>query len=309
MHQRSQSHRHRRLATLGAAVLASAFGIASAASLAPAGAASAGATHQSETHARHGVSLTVSAPRFHPGVSVKVKGTALHDSQSNNWSGYNQGFLEKDTPFSSIGAQWVVPTATQHLAGQAEYSATWIGIGGGCLDTSCSATDSTLVQAGTEEDVAADGTASYSAWWELVPVPSVSASITVHPGDLIKCDISQIVPGLWSIVLTDTTDGQGFTETLPYPSSELTAEWIEETPVVIGSSGTGISALPNLSTVGFTQATVNGANANLAPAEAVQLIDSAGAPIATPSAPSAAGDTFNDCAWATTCAAPCEPGR
>jgi hypothetical protein len=241
---------------------------------------------------------------YHPLLSVARTGTSFHTSTSSNWSGYNQGFLEKDTTFSSISAQWVVPTATQHTAGQAEDSATWIGIGGGCLDTSCTATDSTLVQAGTEQDVAADGTASYSAWWELVPVPSVTASITVHPGDVISCDISAIVPGVWSVVLDDLTDGQSFTETLPYPSTELTAEWVEETPVEIGTSGTGLAALPNLSTVTFSHATVNGANAGLTSAEGLQLVDSNGNPIATPSAPDGGGDSFNDCAWASTCAAP-----
>ncbi len=247
---------------------------------------------------------TIESAVFHPTVSVAAGRTVFHPSQSDNWSGYNQGLLEKDEAFSSISAEWVVPTATQHTAGQAENSATWIGIGGGCLNTSCTATDSTLVQAGTEQDVAANGTASYSAWWELVPVPSVTASITVNPGDLISCSISALVPGVWSISLSDLTDGQSFTETLPYASSELTAEWIEETPVVVGTSGTGLAALPNLSTVTFTNATVNGANADLAPAEEMQLVDSNGNPIATPSPPGSDGNSFDDCAWATTCTAP-----
>jgi hypothetical protein len=39
------------------------------------------------------------------------------------------------------------------------------------------------------------------------------------------------------------------------------------------------------------------------PDQALQLIDSDGNPIATPSAP-AGGNSFNDCAWALVCAAP-----
>lgn len=120
--------------------------------------------------------VSTGAPvEFHPAVSVAAKGTAIHMSQSDNWTGYNQGYLEKSETFHSISAQWTVPTATQHTAGQAEDSATWIGIGGGCLNTECSVTDSTLVQAGTEQDVDATGAASYSAWWEIVPcLPPVS---------------------------------------------------------------------------------------------------------------------------------------
>jgi hypothetical protein len=228
----------------------------------------------------------------------------FHASQSSNWSGYDEGALSTGTTFSSISGDWTVPTVSQHTAGQAEDSATWIGIGGGCLDTSCTATDATLIQAGTEQDVAANGATSYSAWWELVPVPSVTASITVHPGDHIHCTIAAVVPGLWQIALSDLTDGQSFAETLPYASTEDTAEWIVETPLVVGTSGTGEAALPNMTTVSFTGATVNGANAHLAAADEMQLVDSNGNPIATPSAPGADTASFNDCAWATTCAAP-----
>jgi hypothetical protein len=237
-------------------------------------------------------------------VSVLSPRTAFHDSKSTNWSGYDEGILSTGSPFTSISAEWTVPTATQHTAGQAEDSATWIGIGGGCLDTTCTATDPTLIQAGTSQDVSSTGRASYSAWWEIVPVPSVTASISVHPGDVIKCDITQSDPALWTVSLTDETDGQGFTETVPYPSTEDTAEWIEETPVVLGSTSAGLSALPNLSTVSFTSASVNGRSARLEPDEAIQLTNSTGAPIATPSDPGPTGADFNDCAYAAGCAAP-----
>ena len=242
---------------------------------------------------------------YHPLLSVAAHGTSLHMSQSNNWSGYNQGFLEKNTMFHSISAEWTVPTVTQHTQGRAERTATWIGIGGGCLDTACTAGDNTLVQAGTEQDVAADGTPSYSAWWEIVPVPSISSTIAVHPGDVISCTIAESVPEVWNITLNDVTDGQGFTQTVPYASSHLTAEWIVETPVVLSSSGSsGIAALPNLTTTHFSAATVNGHNAALNPAEGVQLVDSGGAVLATPSGPAATADGFNDCTYSTSCASP-----
>ena len=242
---------------------------------------------------------------YHPLLSIHAQGTSEHMSQSNNWSGYNQGFLEKSTTFHSISAQWTVPTATQHTPGQAENSATWIGVGGGCLDTACTLSDNTLIQAGTEQDVAADGTASYSAWWEIVPVPSISASISVHPGDLVTCAIAETLPEVWTIKLSDVTDGQGFTQTVPYPSTYLTAEWILETPVVLNTSGaSGIAALPNLTPTHFSLATVNGHSAGLNPAEGLQLVDSSGSALATPSAPNPAANGFNDCAHATSCAAP-----
>src|SRR5205807_2981333 len=105
-------------------------------------------------------------------------------NQSTNWSGYNQGTLEKVGPFNSVAGTWIVPTATQHTGGQAEYSSSWIGIGGGCVDANCNVTDATLIQAGTEQDVSASGKASYYAWWELIPAPSVKISgFAVRAGD------------------------------------------------------------------------------------------------------------------------------
>jgi hypothetical protein len=261
----------------------------------------AGATRAHHHHKHHAAFRRTD--KHHQTISIVKVGHRLADSQSDNWSGYNQGILDSDTPYSSISGQWVVPTATQHTAGQAEDSATWIGIGGGCLNSSCDATDETLIQAGTEQSVSASGTATYDAWYEIIPAPEIESSITVHPGDVIHCSISATVPAVWTISLADTTDGQSFTETVPYPSDETTAEWIEETPTEIGTSGTSLAALPNLTTVQFTQAEANGANADLQADQAVQLVNSSGTPIATPSAP-VSGDEFNDCSWATTCAAP-----
>lgn len=222
-------------------------------------------------------------------------------TQSSNWSGYNKGMLETGSGFHSISGQWTVPTATQHTKGQDEYSSSWIGIGGGCLDTSCTATDSTLIQTGTEQDVAADGSPSYSTWYELIPAPSISTPLAVKAGDVVSATIAETVPEVWSITLKNVTSGQSWSTTVPYSSSYATAEWIEETPLTFGTSGAGLSSLPNLGTVNFDLATVNGANANLNTAEAMQLTDSNGTPIATPSAPDAEKDGFNDCTWSSTC--------
>lgn len=225
-------------------------------------------------------------------------------SQSNNWSGYNQGVLETGKSYHSISGQWVVPTATAAQPNQDEASATWVGIGGGCLDTSCTLTDSTLIQAGTEQDVNADGSRTYDAWYELIPAPSLVTPLAVHPGDTVATSIVEGTPGVWTITMTNATTGQHWSTTVPYTSSYATAEWIEETPITVGSNGAGLAAMPNLGTVSFSNATANGVNAGLKPAEAVQLIDANGNPLATPSAPNATADGFNDCTYAATCAAP-----
>src|SRR5438270_628951 len=95
-------------------------------------------------------------------------------NQSTNWFGYNQGTLEQGGKlFNSVGGDWTVPTATQHAAGQAEFSSDWIGIGGGCVDAGCTVTDNTLIQTGTEQDVDSSGKASYDAWFEVIPGPEL----------------------------------------------------------------------------------------------------------------------------------------
>lgn len=237
-------------------------------------------------------------------VQLTRAGATFKTNQSNNWSGYNQGALTHGGLFSAITGTWQVPTATQHKSGEAESSATWIGIGGGCLENSCTATDNTLIQAGTEQDVSAGGGASYGTWYELIPAPSISTPLVAHPGDTMSAAIKQIVPGLWSISLKNVTTGQNWSTTVPYTSTGGSAEWIEETPLLIGTSGTGISAMPDLGTVHFSGSTANGAAANLTAAEEMQLVNGSGQVLATPSAPGAGGGSFNDCTYATACGAP-----
>ncbi len=231
-------------------------------------------------------------------------GATLNANQSSNWFGYSQGTLEQGSKlFNSISGDWTVPAATAHTAGQAEASSDWIGIGGGCVDAGCTLTDSTLIQTGTEQDVDATGAPSYSAWWELVPAPSISISnMTVSPGDHMHASIAEVVndADAWTITLQDVTKGESFSTTVPYPSTHATAEWIEETPLEIGTNA-GFAALPNLTNPAFSSGTVNGAPVKLTTSEQMQLIDSNSNVIGTPSAPNAAGSGFDACTWATSC--------
>jgi hypothetical protein len=223
---------------------------------------------------------------------------------SSNWFGYQQGTLEQNGKlFNSIAGNWTVPTATQHTAGQAEDSADWIGIGGGCVDSGCDASDETLIQTGTEQDVSATGGASYDAWYELVPAPEFEiSSFTVAPGDQMHASIAEVVgdSNVWDITIQDVTRNETYSTTVPYSSTHDTAEWIEETPLEIGTDA-GFAALPNLTDPAFTNAQTNGASAHLTTAEEIQLVDSNGDVIGTPSAPDAAGTGFSECTWTSSC--------
>jgi hypothetical protein len=227
-------------------------------------------------------------------------------NSSTNWFGYNQGTLEQGNKlFNSIKGDWTVPTATQHTSGQGENSSDWIGIGGGCIDAGCTATDNTLIQTGTEQDVSSSGAASYSAWYELVPAPSLTVNMTVAPGDHMHASIAEAVAGsnVWNITLQDVTRGETFSTTVPYSSTHATAEWIEETPLLIGTNA-GFAALPNLTNPNFDLGTTNGAPAGLKSSEQMDLVNSSGGVIGAPSAPDSDTDGFGACTWATSCSAP-----
>jgi Peptidase A4 family len=292
--------------------------------LTTAGASAAGSGHNAKHHAKHKVKHKTkhktkhkAKPKTHAkshSAKLAAHGQLLHlapglhanMTQSNNWMGYNQGALEQGGKlFNSISGHWTVPTATQHTSGQSEASSDWIGIGGGCIDSGCTATDSTLIQTGTEQDVSSSGTASYSAWWEIVPAPSITISMTVKPGDQMQASIAELVPdsNVWTITLQDVTQHESFSTTVPYTSTHATAEWIEETPLLIGTNA-GLASLPNLTNPNFDLGQVNGAAVKLSSSEAMELTDSSGNVIGVPSAPDSDADGFGVCTWSGTCTAP-----
>jgi Peptidase A4 family len=244
-------------------------------------------------------------PDSHGNVVKLVRpGLRANANESSNWFGYNQGMLERGGKrFHSISGDWKVPKTTQHKRGRAESSSTWIGIGGGCVDANCNIGDNTLIQTGTEQDVSSSGKASYSAWWEVIPGPSFTiGKLTIRPGDHMHANISEVRPNVWRITLRNVTRNHTFRTTVPYSSTNATAEWIEETPVIVGTNA-GIADLPNLSRTIFNRSRTNGAPAGLRSSERI-LLTSNKKVVGTPSAPDRQHDGFALCAWTSSCFAP-----
>jgi hypothetical protein len=245
-------------------------------------------------------------PKSH-GHLLDLVSPGLNATKSSNWYGYNQGILEKGGGLIySVAGDWRVPRATQHTRGRAESSSTWIGIGGGCVDARCTIGDNTLIQTGTEQDVSASGRDSYAAWWEIIPGPAITIPrMKVSPGDRMHADIREVVKGssLWRITLKNVTRGKTFRTTVPYTSTHATAEWIQETPLIIGTDA-GLASLPDLSRTSFDKARVNGANAQLKRSQRIMLAASSGRVIGTPSAPDSGRDGFAVCTWSKRCRAP-----
>ena len=118
----------------------------------------------------------------------------------------------------------------------------------------------------------------------------------------MHASLAEAVPNsnVWTITLENVTRGETYTTTVPYSSTHATAEWIEETPLLIGTNA-GFASLPNLTNPAWASATVNGASPGLKASEAMDLIDSNGNVIGAPSAPNSTGNGFNECTWASTC--------
>jgi hypothetical protein len=173
------------------------------------------------------------AVRFDPNKKVS-------QSTSSNWSGYSA----INGHYTSVSASWKQPTASCTSA--TTYSSFWVGLDG---DGS-----STVEQTGTSADCSG-GTPKYYAWYEMYPKFPVNLSIAIRPGDSISASVTTDSGGRFTLTITNTSTGQGFTTTQKLPRARLaSAEAIAEAP----SSSGGVLPLTNFGTVGFTSTLVNG---------------------------------------------------
>lgn len=129
--------------------------------------------------------------------------------------------------FTDVTGQWREPKAT--CSGKPTSVAVWVGLGG------YSVTANALEQAGTSADCHANGTASYYAWYELVPADSVTVDLKVNPGDVIAASV--VVNGTDILVqVIDRSRKTRFTKHLTMAVPDLTsAEWVAEAPAECGS--------------------------------------------------------------------------
>lgn len=232
-------------------------------------------------------------------------------AQSENWSGYVVSEFQTGISYNSVQATWVVPTATYASAGAGqptEYSSLWIGIGGGCSNTRCTTSDSSLIQMGTEQDADADGSTDYYVWYEMLPNDGFTIPRPVRPGDVITASITCTASctsalQTWALSMTDSTAQWTWSESFAYASSRLSADWIVEAP----SSEAGvILPLADFRTATFDTASANGAAPPLSlSTNGIQMHDASGAgESANPSAPQS-GDGFSVCWGVLSSFTPC----
>jgi hypothetical protein len=178
-------------------------------------------------------------------VAVACAPAAMADTtQSTNWAGY----AAHGSSYRSVQGAWIQPSA-QCTRGVQTYSSYWVGLGG------YSASSQALEQIGTEVDCSAGGRVMSSAWYELVPAPSMPIRLTVNPGDVMQAGVS-VSGNAVTVVLNDVTRRQSFRKTLRASVLDLSsAEWIVEAPSECSSSGSCLTLpLANFGSVGFTRA-------------------------------------------------------
>jgi hypothetical protein len=144
-------------------------------------------------------------------------------ADSGNWSGY----VVQQSNITGVDGSFVVP-AVDGTPGEASI---WAGIGGfGTSD---------LIQAGVQ--IESLGVGIINAWYEILPGDEVALTncnpdpnCTVNVGDVMAVHIHQTGTNSWSVQEDDTTAGWTFTIPLQYASRQLSAEWILESPTLLG---------------------------------------------------------------------------
>ena len=161
------------------------------------------------------------------GIAAGLGGTARAATSdiSSNWSGFAVG----GTTFNSVSGSWVQPKAVCSSATTS--AAFWVGLGGN------SDASNALEQIGTSSDCAADGTASYSAWYELVPAGSVPIRLKVYAGNKLSAAVT--VSGTKvTVQIENLTRRTSFTKVLKMAAPDVSsAEWIAEAPSVCDTYG------------------------------------------------------------------------
>lgn len=257
------------------------------------GASAAAAKTHARTQAQGGLGVLI--PKTKSERLPSHGGTA----DSLNWSGY--AVTPTGGGITAVSSTFTVPSAGLAPPG---FAATWTGIGG--YNTS------DLIQAGASEDSAPSNPLlgdQYYAWYELLPASETQltgctgdANCTVTPGDNMTVNISQVSGDTWSISMTDAGKWS-WSQDVTYASSESSGEWILEAPTLVAQT-----LLANVGTVHFgptSTYTAGGVTHTIAEGDPTQIFLSPGVVNeATPSALASDGQSFNDCAYAQSCAAP-----
>jgi peptidase A4-like protein len=176
----------------------------------------------------------------------------IKNASSTNWAGYAVTGAKHSVTF--VRGSWIEPTAVSCPTGKYYYSSFWVGIDG--------FNSGTVEQTGTDTDCS-NGVASYYAWYEFYPNPSITITkVKVHAGDTIIASVDFVSATVgFRLTLTDHTTGKSVNHTGTVSGALRTsAEWIAEAP----SSFSGVLPLADFGKVQFGKDATGVANTNVA---------------------------------------------
>jgi hypothetical protein len=153
--------------------------------------------------------------------AVCATAASAETTDSSNWAGY--AVHQPGLSFGKVSGTWRQPNVSC-TPGVPTYSAFWLGLGGYRLNAPA------LEQVGTEVDCGPTGKPISSAWYELVPAPSMPIRLDVGPGDLVRASVT-VTAHRVSIRLADVTRHRSFHKSFHAPTIDISsAEWIVEAP-------------------------------------------------------------------------------
>ena len=160
-----------------------------------------------------------------------------------------------------------------------------------------SGSSTSLEQAGTEADCNADGSATYSAWYELVPSPPVKVGMAVHPGDHITSKVT--VDGCERDHPAVQRHHRRARSTKTFQMSDpdvSSAEWIAEAP---STCSQGVSGCTPLSLADFGTVQFSGASATTTDGHTGTISDSDWQTAAVQLSPGASQSGYGDAQFAS----------
>ncbi|KAI1006093.1 hypothetical protein K3495_g2131 [Podosphaera aphanis] len=185
-----------------------------------------------------------------------------HTVYSTNWAGAVLTAPPKGSTFTSVSAQFIVPSPKSDGAGSA-----WVGIDG---DTYKAA----ILQTGIDF-VVEKGVSSYVAWYEWFPDYALDfADVKISPGDVIGMSVSSSNPSTGMVVIENMTTGQKVYNNLKAPSDKShlggqNAEWIVEDYQQDGS----LVPFANFGAVSFTNSVATTSANKQMDATGAQILD------------------------------------
>ena len=188
----------------------------------------------------------VSAATRTPAAAVPYRVHDVRDATSSNWAGYAVTSADAAKKFTSVSGSWKQPAVTCD-SGKSS-TAFWVGLGG------FKEGSSGLEQTGTEVDCAG-GRPTYTAWYELVPSPSVNVDLPVRPGDTFNASVAVSGENI-TFRLENATVKKVFTKKVSMRSPSInSAEWVTEAPsACVSHRYCHIMELAKFGTVTFTGA-------------------------------------------------------